>query len=85
MVGIFCCSEWTLLYCVLFGGESIHNAIKLQQLMTSPLMPKPSIVQKLIRHTPKSKVHETAILLAMEFKRIMEQKTTPIDVQLNNA
>ena len=53
--------------------------------MTSPLMPKPSIVQKLIRHTPKSKVHETAILLAMEFKRIMEQKTTPIDVQLNNA
>ena len=58
--------------CALFGGESTHNASKLQQLMTSGLVPKPSTVQKLNRHALNLKVHETATLWATDFKRMIE-------------
>ena len=71
--------------CVLLGGESTHNASKLQRLMTLPLIPSSSATQKLIQHAQKSKVHETATIRASEFRRMMERKSTPTDVQLNNA
>ena len=53
--------------------------------MTLPLIPSSSATQKLIQHAQKSKVHETATIRASEFRRMMERKSTPIDVQLNNA
>ena len=70
--------------CVLFGGETTHNASKLQRLMTAPLTPSASSVQKLTQHGQTSKVHQTATLRATEFKRTMERKTVAIDEQLNN-
>jgi hypothetical protein len=42
--------------CVFFGGESTHNASKLQWLMTSALPPSASAVQKPCQHGEKSNV-----------------------------
>ena len=69
--------------CVLFRGESTHNASKLPRLrMTSALPPSASAVQKLCQHGEKSNVHATATLRATQFKRMIENKTLGIDVQL---
>ena len=71
--------------CVLFGGESTHNASKLQRLMTSALPPSASAVQKLCQHGEKSNVHAMATLRATQFKLMVEKKTIGIDVQVNTA
>ena len=71
--------------CVLFGGESTHNASKLQRLMTLPFIPCTSSLSKLTKHAQKSKVHETATIRASEFKHMVENKAKPIDMQINNA
>jgi hypothetical protein len=59
--------------CVIFGGESTHNASKLQRLMTSALPPSSSAVQKLCQHAEN--VHATATLRATQFKQMIENKT----------
>ena len=59
--------------CVIFGGESTHNASKLQRLMTSTLPPSSSAVQKLCQHAEN--VHATATLRATQFKQMIENKT----------
>ena len=59
--------------CVIFGGESTHNASKLQRLMTSALPPSASAVQKLCQHAEN--VHATATLRATQFKQMIENKT----------
>ena len=41
--------------CVLFGGESTHNASKLQRLMTIPFIPCTSSLSKLTKHAQKLK------------------------------
>ncbi len=71
--------------CVLFGGESMHNASKLQRLMTSALSPSVSALQKLLKHCEKSSVHATATLCATQFQLMIENKALGIDVQLNTA
>ena len=71
--------------CVLFGGESSHNATKLQRLFISPLRPTTSFVKKLQDHAEKSPIHKTATIRALNFKRVMENQETRIDVQINNA
>ena len=71
--------------CVLFGGESTHNASKISRLMTSALHPGSSAVQKLSQHGEKSNVHATSTLLAAQFKQMIENKRLGIDVQLNTA
>ena len=71
--------------CVLFGGESTHNASKLQRLMTSALPPSASALQKLRQHCEKSSVHATATLRATQFKLMIENKALGIGVQLNTA
>ena len=40
-------------------------------------------MQKITEHAEKSLVHRTATMRALQFKQLMEQKTTPVDVQLD--
>ena len=86
MIGLLCCGKrWFCINCVLFRGESTHNASKIQRLMTSALPASASALQKLCQHSEKSKVHETATLRAMQFKLSIENKALGIDLQLNTA
>lgn len=66
--GAFC------IYCFLFGGESTHNATKLQKL--------PCINYQTCN---KYQVHQTAVIRASQFKLFMQQKITSIDVQLDDV
>ena len=75
--GAFC------LNCVLFGGESGHNAGKLLYLFKAPFSNWSKAMQKLQDHAIKSPVHMTATVMATEFRRFMENKTIPVDMQLN--
>eukprot|EP00112_Aurelia_sp_Birch-Aquarium-sp1_P017236 Seg3978.1 transcript_id=Seg3978.1/GoldUCD/mRNA.D3Y31 product="52 kDa repressor of the inhibitor of the protein kinase" protein_id=Seg3978.1/GoldUCD/D3Y31 len=75
--GAFC------IHCLLFGGESTHNASKLQKLFKSPLVAWSSALQKFSDHAVNSQVHRTATILSSEFKRYMDQSSTPIDIQLD--
>ena len=38
-----------------------------------------------MQHAQNSKFHETATMRATEFKRLVENKANPIDVQINNT
>ena len=76
--GAFCIN------CVLFGGESSHNASKLSHLFRSPLDCWSKALDKLKDHATKSPIHATATIRATQFRRCMENKTESIDVQLNN-
>ena len=69
--------------CVLFGGESSHNASKLQHLFRSPLTCWSKALDKLKDHACKSPIHATATLRAAQFRRSMENAMESIDVQLN--
>lgn len=73
------------LNCLLFGTEGVHNASKLQRLVSSPLLPSTSSSKKLTDHAMKSKVHQIAAANSSDFRRMMEGKQAPIDIQLNNA
>ena len=73
--GCFC------LHCVLFGGESSHNASKLSQLFTSPLTHWSNAVQRCNDHEIKSPIHLTATLRVSQFRSCMEQRTASISVQ----
>ena len=43
------------LNCLLFGTEGVHNASRLQRLVSSPLLPSTSSSKKLTDHAMKSK------------------------------
>ena len=73
------------IHCVRFAGESCHNATKLQRLFKTPLIASKPAVRKITEHAEKSLVHQTATLQALQFKQLMEQKTAPIDVQLDRV
>ena len=77
--GAFC------LYCVLFGGESTHNASKLNNLFRAPLNDWKSALRNLNSHCSRSLIHSTATLRATQFRSCMENKVQGIDVQLDNA
>ena len=72
--GCFC------LYCVLFGGESSHNASKLSKLFTSPLTHWSNAVQRCNDQEIKSPIHLTATLRVSQFRSCMEQRTASISV-----
>ena len=76
--GAFCIN------CVLFGGESSHNASKLHHLFRSPLDCWSKAVDKLKDHALKSPIHATATIRASQFRRCMENEVESIDIQLNN-
>ena len=50
--------------CLLFGPKGVHNASKLQRLVSSPLLPSTSSNKKLADHAMKSKVHEVATAIS---------------------
>lgn len=75
--GAFCVN------CVLFGGESTHNASKLQRLFKTPLNTWNIAASRFRVHEEKSPIHKTATLRASLFKTSMEQRSTQIDAQLN--
>ena len=76
--GAFC------LNCVLFGGESTHNASKLKQLFKEPFKTWDVALQRFRDHNKKSQVHKTATIRFSHFKEAMEQRSVPIDCQLNS-
>ena len=62
--------------CLLFGGESTHNASKLQNLFKVPLKASSSSLRNLREHFEKSSVHRTVTICATQFKLFMQQKST---------
>ena len=68
------------LNCLLFGTEGMHNASKLQRLVSSPLLPSTSSCKKLTDHAMKSKGHEVAAANASDFRQMMEGKQAPIEL-----
>ena len=76
--GAFCIN------CLLFGGESTHNASKLKKLYKAPLTTWSTALQNFREHVEKSPIHHTATILASQFKLLMQQKATSIDVQLDS-
>ena len=60
--GAFCIN------CVLFGGESSHNATKLNHLFRSPLDCWSKALDKLKDHAIKSPIHATATIRATQFR-----------------
>ena len=77
--GAFC------LKCVLFGGESSHNASKFSCLFKKPLRSWAVAMRRFIDHETKSDIHKTAILRSTQFRACMEHKTSSIDFQCNEA
>ena len=75
--GAFC------LNCVLFGGESSHNASKLQYLYSLPLTYWKTALQKFSEHEQKSPKHLTATLKASNFVSWIRNKTRSISVQFD--
>ena len=75
--GAFC------LHCVLFGGESSHNASKLQYLYSLPLTYWKTALQKFSEHEQKSPIHLTATLKASNFLSCMRNNTRCISVQFD--
>ena len=76
--GAFCVN------CVLFGGESSHNASKLDYLFKSPFKNWAKATTKFTHHAEKSPIHQTATLPALHFRSCIENKTASIDTMLNN-
>ena len=76
--GAFCIN------CVLFGGESSHNASKLQYLYKLPLNTWSNALERLKSHVDKSPIHATATMKASQFRLVMENRTKSIDLQLDN-
>ena len=75
--GAFCIN------CLLFGGESTHNATKLKKLFKEPLNAWSTALQKLREHVEKSPIHHTSTICTSQFKLYMQQKIPSIDVQLD--
>ena len=69
--------------CVLFGGESTHNASKLLNLFRAPLNTWSSALQRLREHEDKSSVHRKATMRVLQFKSFMQNKTTSVDLLMN--
>ncbi len=76
--GAFCVN------CVLLGGESSHNAPKLDCLFKSPFINWAEAKTKFIHHAEKSPIPKTATLSALHFRSCIENKTASIDTMLNN-
>ena len=76
--GAFCIN------CILFGGESSHNASKLQCLYKLPLNTWSNALERLKSHVDKSPIHATATMKASQFRLVMENRAKSIDLQLDN-
>ena len=68
---------------MLFGGESSHNASKLQYLYSLPLTYWKAALQKFSEHEQKSPIHLTATLKASNFLSYMRNNTRCISVQFD--
>ena len=77
--GAFC------LNCVLFGGESTHNASKLSCLFKQPFRSWAVAIRRFHDHAAKSAVHKTATLRCCQFKAVMENKESSIKVKCDTA
>ena len=77
--GAFC------LNCVLFGGESSHNASKLSCLFKQPFRSWAVTVRRFNDHATKSTVHKTATLRCCQFKAVMENKESSIKIKCDTA
>ena len=76
--GAFCIN------CVLLGGESSHNATKLEQLFKLPFDNWPKATTRFHDHAGKSPVHKTATLRATQFRSCLESKTSSINIMMNS-
>ena len=76
--GAFCIN------CVLFGGEYIHNASKLNFLFKEPFKNWSKAIQKFNGHVVNSPIHKTATLRLTHFRRTMENEAASVDVQLSH-
>ena len=77
--GAFCIN------CVLFAWETTQNSSKLINLFKLPLNDWANACQRLKDHHSKSEVHATDTFRAGQFKKCMENKVTPINVQYDKA
>ena len=76
--GVFC------MHCVLFANiESSRNAAKLGQLYSSTFNTWSKALKKFRDHAKISPMHQTSTLRATHFRQCMQQKTLPINVQIN--
>ena len=60
------------IHCVLFGGESTHNASKLLHLVRAPLNTWSSALQRLREHEDKPSGHRTGSMRVLHFKSFMQ-------------
>ena len=79
MDGAFC------LPCVLFACDAVKSGQQLEQLVHKPLDAWTSAMRKFKQHESNSKIHKAATVMASEFKKNMEGKTTSIHHQLDQA
>ena len=73
--GAFCIT------CVFFGGDSSHNASKLNYLFKEPFKCWPTAIKRFRDHGTKSPIHTTATLRRSHFTACMENRTTSITLQ----
>ena len=77
--GAFC------LPCVLFASDAVKSGQKLERLLHKPLDTWTSAMRKFKEHESNSKIHKAATVMASEFKKNMEGKTTSIHHQLDQG
>ena len=75
--GAFC------LPCVLFACDAMKSGQQLERLVYKPLDAWTSAMRKFKQHESYSKIHKAATVMANEFKKNMEGKTTSIHHQLD--
>lgn len=75
--GAFC------LFCVLFGRTATANDQKLDKLYKSPLNDWTVAKKRLVSHNIHSTMHKHASNEVVTFKQMMDQKTLPVDKQVN--